>query len=677
MERRHVLAWFSVLGLSQVLRAEPAGPSEVVPSYQPSCLHPNGRWVALPGPKGDPIELWDVYTGQRAAVLPMASQSEDSPYPGGLGEAMATPRGQYSTFKGALFTGPSALVGAWRGYDDGFSWVVGLPGSTLAHRHLRASDSAPNKAFGALPRGVQDCLGSLSSEEVIWHRRRSLNASSQGDAWKVTQGETQAPMAELQFPGNFDPGAHPASRGAFSPSGNTVAFTQEGCHPLALSYDHLPTQAMARVHLWSWRSKNRPVPLEVGKGDISQIRPLDEKRWVVALHQHGISTRSLIPLGRTRLVELPSLKEFTPRITEAQSCQLGVDLQRGILVAQYGAGTVRCYELATRRMTRLMTAFMPHQGLLAWGCDSRHLLAARPLGPACLWDRQGHSTKELGCMDELIRPPVAELGDSTRCLAWSVELGLLLQGDQNGAIRAFQRSGLRFSPDRKTALHKPRPTPPVWQLPGDGHALRVLGVVGGEWLVGLEQEGRLKVWFLPQRRLHAQLQAHPLRANAMVIDWENHRIFTGGHDSVRSWSFPDLKPGIVMDTQGHWVSSLALRGTQLVVGSLDGVIRLFDADTGQPRWQIEAHGGWVGGLDFSPGGTLASGGEDCSVALWDPEKGGQLKRCQGAGNLPRWSPDGGVLAVYAHDRVKVLTPDLGFQDLERRHLKLDWGDDYT
>jgi len=680
MERRQVLFWFSALGATRLLSgAAKAAPEPPGTPYHPSCLHPNGRWVALPGPKGDPIELWDIHTGERVERLPI-SKAPEGGYPNGLGAAMSTRDGQYRKFHGLLFHGREALVGAWTGYDTSYAWVVGLPGAPLANRHFRVEQGKAEDWPKAVPTSAWDCIASLyPSGETFSRGRWSMQAASDATVWTITRKGAEQQLAELRISNSSEGNWSATPYAVFSGSCQCTALTVRGCSYDQFSFKAYPKLPIAKVVLWPWRDKAKRVStLDLKRGDIDRIHPIDEVRWVVALHQHTFSTRSQIPLGETRLIELPSLKEFVPAITETHSCQMGVDLQQGILVAQYGAGSVRCYDLETRRLTRLLTAFMPHQGLLAWGPDNRHLLTARPLGQACLWDRQGRSTKVEGVSDPLIRPPVVELGMETRCLLWLPERDLLIQGREDGSLRAFQRKGLRPVPVSNNLQFETEPQKPLWRLAGAGGALRGLALSPGqEGLLGLEQEGRLLLWSLTDRRVLAQVQAHPLRANAMVVDRQSQRVFTGGHDGVRSWSLTDLKPGLVIDTQGHWVSALALSGDRLIVGCLDGVIRCFDASSGQLRWKIEAHGGWVGGLDFSPTGVLASGGEDCCIALWDAEKGGQIKRNHSGGNLPRWSPDGGCLAVYAHDRVKVFTPELAFEDRERHHLKLDWGDDYT
>jgi ribosome assembly protein 4 len=80
---------------------------------------------------------------------------------------------------------------------------------------------------------------------------------------------------------------------------------------------------------------------------------------------------------------------------------------------------------------------------------------------------------------------------------------------------------------------------------------------------------------------------------------------------------------------GHGEAILAAQfsprnSSRLATGSGDNTARIWDTDTGTPKFTL-AHTGWVLSVSWSPDGSrLATGGMDKSVRIWDPETGKQV-----------------------------------------------------
>ncbi|MEM6597947.1 MAG: NB-ARC domain-containing protein [Cyanobacteria bacterium P01_C01_bin.69] len=125
-----------------------------------------------------------------------------------------------------------------------------------------------------------------------------------------------------------------------------------------------------------------------------------------------------------------------------------------------------------------------------------------------------------------------------------------------------------------------------------------------------------------------------------ATDTTNALLATGDTNSeIWLWQ-TDLSPAAgdikshISTFQGHknWVCSVAFSpdGTQLVSGSADRTIKLWDVATGECLQTLEGHSNWVMSVAFSPDGTqLVSGSADRTIKLWDGATGECLQTLEG------------------------------------------------
>lgn len=104
----------------------------------------------------------------------------------------------------------------------------------------------------------------------------------------------------------------------------------------------------------------------------------------------------------------------------------------------------------------------------------------------------------------------------------------------------------------------------------------------------------------------------------------------GTLSEARAWILDADTLEIHATLQTHRANALAFTpdsSALLVAGRTAGLVRWFDARTGAPLTDLQAHEGLVNGLDFSPDGTrLATvGGDEGDIIVWDTTVGPPYK----------------------------------------------------
>ncbi len=102
------------------------------------------------------------------------------------------------------------------------------------------------------------------------------------------------------------------------------------------------------------------------------------------------------------------------------------------------------------------------------------------------------------------------------------------------------------------------------------------------------------------------------------------------------------------------VGAVAFRpdGRTVAVGSGDGGLSLYDADTGREVRKLPGHQGAVRAVAFTHDGkTLAVAGDEQVIRFWDPDAGRVRHTVHDAGEVTSlaFSPDGGLLVVGSAD----------------------------
>ena len=137
------------------------------------------------------------------------------------------------------------------------------------------------------------------------------------------------------------------------------------------------------------------------------------------------------------------------------------------------------------------------------------------------------------------------------------------------------------------------------------------------------------------------------------------KVLLGRSGSPRQIQMLNVMTGELIKTL-HWsslVRSVVFSADSNIIaaGDYDGMIRLWDATTGQTIKTFKAHTDTVVDVVFSPDGkTLATAGRDDTMRWWDIQTAENIKTFSeylGGYSGMKYSPDGKTIAIERHDKV--------------------------
>jgi WD40 repeat protein len=280
-------------------------------------------------------------------------------------------------------------------------------------------------------------------------------------------------------------------------------------------------------------------------------------------------------------------------------------------------------------------------------------------------DLHGHRAQVVAAAVSPNGALAASVGDKKRVRLWHLVSGSSVE------LRGRVAGPPIFSPDGAwLAAPGDDLTVKLWNL--ESGAVRSLAGHRG-WVVSCEfspdgralassdSAGEIRLWDRASGE-SAVLGAHEARPTELVFAPSGERVVVGDEAGELRWWSTSGAPVIAAGGHRSWLTALAVAADGTIAsGGADGVVRLWD-DRGAELRALEGHVGAVWSLDFSADNqSLVSGGTDGDARIWDRASGGYriLSGHRQPVRVVRFSPAGDRLATSSADAtIRVWRDDL-------------------
>ena len=163
---------------------------------------------------------------------------------------------------------------------------------------------------------------------------------------------------------------------------------------------------------------------------------------------------------------------------------------------------------------------------------------------------------------------------------------------------------------------------------------------------------------LASGRLVGRLEGHADAVSCLAFSPDGSTLATGSYDrTVKLWDVATRSLKTTLTGHINWVFSVAFApdGRSLASGGHDKTVRIWDVMSGRETASLVGHSASVRAVAFAPGNDqslLASGGADQLVLVWDLRTGTLRARLEGHKGMVRalsFAPDGATLATGGED----------------------------